>query len=120
MERYGLWSISISGRDGSVLSHDTWEPTGISSTPDCTTMPVVTATKEEGSNMPPLSSGLVSGETKSRCLGMCPVIIGAKIMKRSEICKYLVIIFIPPLIGHKKRVEPFGTTLFHNSCYYPA
>jgi hypothetical protein len=103
-----------------VLSHDTWVPTAISATPDCTTVPVVTATKEEGSNMPPLSSGLVSGETKSRCLGIFPVIIGAKIQRGDDICKYFVIFFYSPANrAQKKRVEPFGTTLFHNSCYYP-
>jgi len=77
---------SIIGILGRVSSHATWELTGMSETPDSTTIPVlVLREKAIGSNMPPVAVGVrVSGEINSRCFG----IMNAKIRKRNEICKF--------------------------------
>jgi hypothetical protein len=69
---YGLPPISIVGMEGRVSSHATWEPVGISDTPDSTTVPVLgLREKAIGSNMPPVAIGVwVSGEISNRCLGI--------------------------------------------------
>ena len=69
---YDLPLISIIGILGRVSSHATWELTGMSETPDSTTIPVLDLREKAiGSNMPPVAVGVrVSGLIKSLWRGI--------------------------------------------------